>query len=59
MLTQPVMTNQVFCIIPDDVKAKLRDAGHSFYDWNSPGEVCFVAAWDNSAEDVDKLLELV
>jgi threonine aldolase len=57
--TQPVVTNQVFCIIPDVTKTKLRAAGYTFYDWNSPGEVRFVTAWDNTAEDVDDFLELL
>lgn len=58
-LTQPIDTNQVFCIIPDDIKKKLRETGHQFYDWNSPGEVRFVTAWDNTDEDVESLLRLV
>ncbi|HEX8762893.1 MAG TPA: beta-eliminating lyase-related protein [Candidatus Saccharimonadales bacterium] len=57
--TQPVATNQVFCILPPTIKTKLRSAGHEFYDWNSPGEVRFVTSWDNTDEDVDGLLSLV
>lgn len=57
--TQPVDTNQVFCALPDDAKEKLRAAGHTFYDWNTPGEVRFVTAWDNTEADVDDFLALL
>lgn len=57
--TQPTETNQVFCIIPESVKQALRNSGHQFYNWNSPGEVRFVTAWDNDEEDVIALLTIV
>ncbi len=57
ILTQPVNTNQVFCIIPDVAKQKLRDVGHQFYDWNTPGEVRFVTSLDNIEEDIRRLLK--
>lgn len=58
-LTQPVVTNQVFCLLPDDINKKLRAAGHLFYDWNSPGEVRFVTSWDNSETDIKNFLDLI
>lgn len=58
-LTQPLATNQVFCVLPAEVTAKLRGAGHQFYDWpTNPGEVRFVTSWDNTKDDVAELLEL-
>jgi threonine aldolase len=58
-LTQPVATNQVFCILPEAAKAAARKAGHMFYDWTSPGEVRFVTSWDNTTEDVEELFRLL
>lgn len=57
--TQPVDTNQVFCVIPKDVKKKLRAAGHQFYDWNTEDEIRFVTSWDNTEEDVDSFVALM
>lgn len=57
--TQPVMTNQVFCILPKAVTQNLRESGHVFYDWNSPDEVRFVVSWDNTIEDIRSLIALV
>jgi threonine aldolase len=59
ILTQAVDTNQLFCILPDEVKQKLRNAGHVFYDWNTPGEVRFVTSWDSTEQEVDAFLQYV
>jgi threonine aldolase len=60
ILTQPVETNQVFCVLPEPIKAKLREAGHTFYDWpTNPGEVRFVTSWDNTEQDINDLVALV
>lgn len=56
-MTQPVSTNQVFCILPGDVTSKLRELGYEFYDWpTNPGEVRFVTSWDNTESDVQALV---
>jgi len=56
-MTQPVVTNQVFCILPKDVTAKLRGVGYEFYDWpTNPGEVRFVTSWDNTESDIQNLI---
>jgi len=57
--TRPVETNQVFCILPDAIVRKLRRAGYSFYDWNSPGEVRLVTSWDNTAGDIQNFLSAI
>ncbi len=57
--TQPIMTNQIFCILPEAVTQNLRKFGHVFYDWNSPGEVRFVVSWDNTSEDIHSLIALI
>ena len=58
-LTQPVDTNQVFCIVPEDVIKKLRHEKHLFYDWNTPGEVRFVTSWDSTEQEVDDFLRCI
>lgn len=56
-LTQVVQTNQIFVVMPQDLKEGLYQAGHHFYDWDSSNdEVRLVTAWDNSQEDVQSLL---
>jgi threonine aldolase len=59
VFTRPVVTNQVFCIVPAEATAALRAAGHEFYDWSSPGEVRFVISWDNTTADVEEFLALI
>lgn len=56
-LTQKPQANQIFLTMPKDLKAKMHQAGHHFYDWDaSKNEVRLVAAWDNTDEDVQKFL---
>lgn len=57
--TQPTVTNQVFCILPQNITKNLRAAGYQFYDWNTAGEVRFVTSWDNTEKDVRDLLSIV
>ncbi len=56
-LTQEVQANHVFLSLAQELKAKLHEAGHHFYDWDaSKDEVRLVTAWDNSAADVERFL---
>lgn len=57
--TQPTVTNQVFCILPQSITESLRTAGYQFYDWNTAGEVRFVTSWDNTEKDVQDMLSMV
>jgi len=57
--TQPTVTNQVFCILPQSITESLRAAGYQFYDWNTAGEVRFVTSWDNTEEDIQDILSVV
>jgi len=54
--TQPFETNQIFCKLPENARNMLREAGHQFYDWNSPDEIRLVTSWDSSEEDVEQLI---
>ena len=57
VLTQPVQTNQIFCLLAKDIRHKLRANGHIFYDWPSqPDEVRFVTSWDNTERDIAHLI---
>jgi len=56
-LTQELQTNQVFVSMPRAMIDALHAAGHRFYDWDlTKNEVRFVAAWDNTPEDIEQLL---
>jgi threonine aldolase len=57
--TQPTMTNQVFCILPQTIIDNLRSAGYQFYDWNAAGEVRFVTSWDNTEKDIQGMLSVL
>lgn len=57
-ITQPVETNQVFCVIPDHIKKSLRGAGHRFIDWGRL-ETRLVSGWDNEEADVDDFIRLL
>lgn len=59
VLTRPVVTNQVFCILPRNIIKKLRMAGHQFYDWSDPGEVRFVTSWDTTEKDVSDMISII
>jgi threonine aldolase len=51
--TQPVESNQIFCILPPDVLARIREK-YFFYMWNeTTGEARFVTSWDTSPQDID------
>jgi threonine aldolase len=58
-VTRPVDTNQVFCKMSEPLKQALRDARHHFYDFVVPGEVRFIASFDNTEADVEGLVEVL
>jgi threonine aldolase len=45
--------------MPEHLKQALRDAGHHFYDFVIPGQVRFIASWDNTDEDVENFIEIL
>jgi threonine aldolase len=49
----------VFCKLPNDTAKRIRAAGHTIYDWTTPGEVRFVTSWDNTDADINGLLKLI
>ncbi len=50
--TQKVESNQIFCILPPEVLARLREK-YFFYMWNdAAGEARFVTSWDTTDEDI-------
>ena len=52
--TQQVESNQIFCILPPDIMARLREK-YFFYMWNdAAGEARFVASWDTTDEDISE-----
>jgi threonine aldolase len=52
--TQPVESNQIFCILPPEVLARIRKK-YFFYMWNeAAGEARFVTSWDTTEEDIDR-----
>lgn len=56
-LTQQVVTNQIFCILPKVAREILHQAGHQFYDWNAPNEIRLVTSWDSNEVDVEQLIK--
>ncbi len=58
-LTQKVESNQIFCILPEDVLARLRER-YFFYMWNEETrEARFVTSWDTTAEDVAEFARVI
>ncbi len=50
--TQKPETNQIFCTVPAEALAKLRER-YFFYIWNEEaGEARFVTSWDTTTEDI-------
>lgn len=59
VITRPVETNQVFCQLPPKVLERIRAAGHTVYDWTTPGEVRLVTSWDMSDSDLEQFFSLI
>jgi threonine aldolase len=57
-LLHPVEGNEVFVLLGEERKSRLRTAGFEFYDWGSKacGEARFVVSWDQREEDVNALV---
>jgi threonine aldolase len=53
-LAYPVEANELFLEVSDEEAGSLRTQGFDFYEWG-PGQVRFVASWDQKAEDVERL----
>ena len=53
-LVYPVEANEVFLHATPDESTRLRSLGFDFYDWG-PGEVRFVASWDDQGPAVEQL----
>ncbi|MDR2890154.1 MAG: low specificity L-threonine aldolase [Alistipes sp.] len=50
--TQKVESNQIFCILPPEPLARLREK-YFFYMWNAAaGEARFVTSWDTTPQDI-------
>jgi threonine aldolase len=60
--TQRVESNQIFCILPPGLLARLRER-YFFYMWNeAAGEARFVTSWDTTDDDIaefEKILRQV
>jgi len=57
--TQPVESNQIFCVVPPEVLARLRER-YFFYMWNeAAGEARFVASWDTTPEDIAEFARIL
>jgi len=55
-ITQPVQANEVFAVLPHDAIAPLQ-AEFDFYTWDERAdEVRWVASWDTTEEDVERLV---
>jgi threonine aldolase len=57
-LFEPVESNQLFVMLNEPERAKLRAQGFQFYDWGEEGGR-FVTAWDNYLEDCDDLAKAI
>ncbi len=50
--TQRVESNQIFCVMPPELLARLRER-YFFYMWNEQaGEARFVTSWDTTPDDI-------
>ena len=58
-LTQRVESNQIFCILPPELLARLRER-YFFYMWNEQtGEARFVTSWDTTDADIADFAEVI
>jgi len=58
-LTQRVESNQIFCIVPPELLARLRER-YFFYMWNdAAGEARFVTSWDTTPDDIAEFARIV
>ena len=63
-ISYPVEGNEVFCVLPQAIEKRLRDAGAVFHPWNAPGDsmpgdkVRLVTSFVTTAEEVDTFLEV-
>jgi threonine aldolase len=57
--TQKVESNQIFCILPPEILARLRER-YFFYMWNdAAGEARFVTSWDTTSRDIEEFADVL
>ncbi len=57
--TQKVESNQIFCILPAAILARLREH-YFFYMWNEAvGEARFVTSWDTTENDLTQFAQIL
>ena len=63
-ISYPVEGNEVFCVLPDELDRRFKEAGAVYHPWHAPGDtmpgdkVRFVTSFATRPEDVDMLLEI-
>jgi threonine aldolase len=57
-LVYPVEANEIFLKVSADEADRLLAQGFDFYDWG-PGEIRLVTSWDQRAEDVERLADVL
>ena len=56
----PVQANEIFPIIPNDIRSALREAGMQFYDWPAETDMTrFVTSFATEAADVEAALAII
>ncbi len=57
--TQKVESNQIFCIVPSEMLARLREK-YFFYMWNEEArEARFVTSWDTTDKDIEEFGQML
>lgn len=56
-ILHPVEANAVFCILPQEVEARLQEAGWRYYNFIAGGGARFMCSWQTSFDDVRDLLK--
>ena len=63
-ISYPVEGNEIFCVLPQAIDKRLRDAGAVYHSWNAPGDsmpgdkMRLVTSFVTKSEDVDRFLEI-
>lgn len=58
-ISQPVESNGVWAILPDDLARKMQENGF-FYPWDeSKKEYRLMCSWDTTLEDIDRLVQSI
>ncbi len=61
LIVEPVEANLIFVTLPDEVKARLDDAGYYVYSlpWLGEGVVRFVTSWSTTDASIDTLIAAI